>query len=149
MPHNNHHSQHCPRGSPPRGWGWSFACCAGAPGTSSPSSVAVCWGANVMAKHKPTTKRRTRKLAAQRYPSANAGAGRPNGVIANIVAMINQPKGTSKAEAVAKLVKLFPDRNPESMARTFSLNCFIYSRRKAKDEKRGLVYFGSTSKRVH
>ena len=64
------------------------------------------------------------------------------GVISTIVDTISRPKGASRDEIVAVLVKAFPDRDPGGMTRTTMIQANRHATSKEKDDKRGgVIYF--------
>jgi hypothetical protein len=83
------------------------------------------------------TKRTTTKRAAK--------AGKP-GVIAAIVSQISKPAGATRAELVAALTKLFPDRRPEAMAITVGIQANKHATRKTKDKDGVVRYFGKATR---
>lgn len=95
-------------------------------------------------------KKATAKKAAKKKSSANArkaagnGSGKPRGVgvIATIVDTIKRDRGASQDEIVAVLTKKFPDRGEDQMRATVKIQANKNAKKKEKDEKRGLVYYG-------
>ncbi len=100
---------------------------------------------------KPMAKKATAKKAAKKKATSNArtkaksngeGKGRGVGVIATIVDTIGRSKGASQDEIVEVLVKKFPDRGEDQMRATVKIQANKNAKKKEKDEKRGLVYYG-------
>jgi dUTPase len=64
------------------------------------------------------------------------------GIIDTIKETIKRERGASKDEIIAVLVKKFPDRKEASMLNTVNIQANKNAKKKDKDEKRGLVYYG-------
>lgn len=86
------------------------------------------------------------KKSAKKKAPAKKKAGGPKGpgVIATIVETISQPGGASAEEVLKVLVKKFPDRSPDSMITTVKIQANKNAKKKERDEKRGVVYFGKS-----
>jgi len=62
--------------------------------------------------------------------------------IATIIATISRDRGASKSEILKILTEKFPEREPDSMARTIGIQAPKQCTFKQDDEKRGgVVYF--------
>jgi hypothetical protein len=83
----------------------------------------------------PETEMATAKKKARRRIGGGVG------IVDCIVKTISRDKGASIEELVAVLTKTFPDRNPDSMQATCSVQAWKNATSKGRDEKRGLVYF--------
>lgn len=75
---------------------------------------------------------------------AKAKSDKPKGpgVIATVIEIINRDKGASVEEMVEILSKKFPEREVKGMTSTIRIQANKNNKRKEKDEKRGLVYYG-------
>jgi hypothetical protein len=80
----------------------------------------------------------TKKAKATKKTAAPKAA---KGVIATIVDAISRDRGASKVEILEILVKSFPDRDPDGMARTMGIQTSKNCSSKERDEKRGLIYY--------
>lgn len=95
------------------------------------------------AKKKVAAKKVAKKKAASNSrKAAGNGGGRGVGVIAAIVEGISRKQGASQDELVTILTKKFPDRDAEGMRGTVKIQANRNAKKKEKDEKRGLVYYG-------
>ena len=63
------------------------------------------------------------------------------GVIATVIETISRDKGATKDEILAILIKKFPDRDADGMAKTVLIQCAKNATSKDRVEKRGLVYY--------
>jgi len=71
----------------------------------------------------------------------NGSTAKP-GVITTIIATISRDRGASKSEILKILTEKFPDREPDSMARTIGIQAPKNCTSREDDEKRGgVVYF--------
>jgi hypothetical protein len=106
-------------------------------------AVAVPTGANAMTTKKAKAKARKtspkKKSVAKRAAKTN-GTGHV-GTIDVIVATISRDKGATVQECLAVLKSKFPDR--ELMIGTVRTQVHRHSTKSERDEKRGLIYFGS------
>lgn len=95
-------------------------------------------------KKKAAAKKTAKKKAVSnaRTKTASNGATRGPGVIATIVETIKRDRGASQDEIVAVLVKKFPDRTEDAMRGTVKIQANKNAKKKEKDDKRGLVYYG-------
>lgn len=75
---------------------------------------------------------------ARKAPPPNRGVG----VIATIIETMKRDRGASVDEMVAVLSKKFPDRAADSMIKTARIQAAKNAKKKDKDDKRGLVYYG-------
>jgi hypothetical protein len=97
------------------------------------------------AKKKSTAKKAAKKKATSNArKAAGNGSGKPRGVgvIATIIDTIKRDRGASQDEIVAVLVKKFPDRGEDAMRATVKIQANKNAKKKDKDDKRGLVYYG-------
>ena len=83
-----------------------------------------------------------KKVKAKKAKVTNGNGAKKIGVIDTIVEIIKRDRGASREEIVAALTKKFPDRNAESMATTVKIQANAHAKKKSKDDKRGLVYYG-------
>ena len=93
-----------------------------------------------------TKKAKAKKSVAKKSPAKKKAATKKNGnghvgVIDAIVQIMSRETGASAAEILAALKKKFPDRTP--MIGTVRTQVHRHSTKKARDEKRGMVYFGN------
>lgn len=65
------------------------------------------------------------------------------GVIETIVKIISRDRGASIVECVDELKKVFPDRKVSSMTFTVKKQAYLNAKRRERDEKRGVVYYGT------
>lgn len=65
------------------------------------------------------------------------------GVIETIVKIISRDRGASIVECVEELKKVFPDRKVSSMTFTVKKQAYLNAKHKERDEKRGMVYYGT------
>lgn len=94
-------------------------------------------------KAKSATKTKSKAKSAKRASNGNGnGAKRGVGVIATIIETISRDRGGSLEEILAVLTKKFPDREAEGMTRTVRIQANKNARKKDRDDKRGLVYYG-------
>ena len=91
---------------------------------------------------KAKAKKSVKKSTASKEAVANGSTAKP-GVIATIVETISRSQGASMNELVAILSKKFPDRKPDSMRKTCGIQANANAKKKDRDEKRGLVYYGT------
>jgi hypothetical protein len=73
---------------------------------------------------------------------AEARAAKGPGVIATIIETIKRDRGATAEEIVAILVKRFPDRKAKSMHSTVKIQANKNAKKKDRDDKRGLIYYG-------
>jgi hypothetical protein len=94
-------------------------------------------------QEKPTMAKKARATKAPKKKSSN-GSGKPKGpgVIATIIETMQRDRGASADEIVAVLVKKFPDRKAKSMLSTVKIQANRNAKKKDKDDKRGIVYYG-------
>ena len=64
-------------------------------------------------------------------------------VIQTIVETIGRDRGASMDELVEILSKKFPDGDPTGMRRTCGIQVGKHLKKKERDDKRGLVYYGN------
>lgn len=88
--------------------------------------------------------KKTKKTAAKKTngKTKTAKAPRAPGVIATIIETIKRDRGANREEILAVLEKKFPNRKPDSMANTINIQANRNAKKKDRDEKRGLVYYG-------
>ncbi len=91
-------------------------------------------------KKKASGKKSAAKKTAKK--KANGGAARGPGVIATIVETIKRDRGATHDEIIAVLTKKFPDRKEAAMLATVKIQANKNAKKKEKDDKRGLIYYG-------
>jgi hypothetical protein len=92
------------------------------------------------ARSQPQEIEMAKKTAAKKVSST--GAAKAPGVIATIIATISRDRGASKSEILKILTEKFPEREPDSMARTIGIQAPKNCTSREDDEKRGgVVYF--------
>lgn len=78
-----------------------------------------------------------KKSAAPKATKASKGPG----VISTIIETISRDRGASKDEILEVLVKKFPERDADGMAKTVVIQANKNATSKERDEKRGLIYY--------
>lgn len=93
---------------------------------------------------KPRTAKKAKavKKAKTNGSTKKVKATKGPGVIATILETIKRERGASKEEIIAVLVKACPDRKEKSMRNTINMQVSRHAKKKTKDDKRGLVYYG-------
>lgn len=96
----------------------------------------------------PITKSKQERDMASKKPAKGKvakakknGAAGP-GVIASIVEAMKRDRGVTVEEVVVILAKKFPDRKQKSMTATARIQLAKHAKKKDRDDKRGLVYYG-------
>lgn len=63
------------------------------------------------------------------------------GIIATLMEMMRRKEGASRAEMLAELVRLHPDRDPKGMGGTINKQSRLLSTSSREDNKRGMVFY--------